>query len=203
PCAVPSAARRLFFVPRLLGALGKLGLDCGQRHTARFQHYKQMIKQVSDLCDESAVVFLHGSHHGFHGLFAQLLGAMIDTLIEQRAGIGILRARFRAFVDPLFKIGQRELAHMASFARSFITDRAVSADPLLPCIPWLAVRCTRRNGRSRPPAPPWHGRRGCPPPCDRACRRRPKRSPAPTRHLPPRGSTEHRSLSWFRRDPSR
>ena len=59
------------------------------------------------------------------------------------------------------------------------TDRAASAGRRGPCAPWPRARSVRRNGRSRPRARRWHGRRGCLPPGGRDCPRRRRRSPAP------------------------
>ena len=61
-----------------------------------------MIEQIGGFRDQPALVFLHGSQRGFDGLLAQLLGAVGDALVDQRARIGILRARLGALRAPAF-----------------------------------------------------------------------------------------------------
>src|SRR5665811_1620013 len=98
-----------------------------------------MIEQVGGFRDELAAIVLHGSQTGFDGLLAQLLGAMRDALVDERAGIGLRSARLGALVHAFFQIGQGELAHAASFITSprkrreaALTDPAASGARLSP-----------------------------------------------------------------------
>src|SRR5579872_4008198 len=125
-------ARGFFGVAGLRRTLLQHSFDLRQRNAARLQHYQQMIEKIGGLGDETALALLHGSYRGFDGFLAELLGAMGNALVEQRAGIGLLRARLGAFVHPLFQIGQRELAH----GRLSIMDRAASAVRLWPYRLW-------------------------------------------------------------------
>ena len=89
-------------MPGLAGALFERCFDLGQRDAARFQHHQQMIEKIRGFRDQACLVFLHGRQPGFDRFLAQFLGAMGDAFVEQRARIGVRRARLGALVRSVF-----------------------------------------------------------------------------------------------------
>ena len=92
-------------------------LNLGQRNTACFQQYQQMIEKIRGLRDQPSLVLLDGRKACLDRLLAQFLGAVSDTFVDQSSGIRFRRARLGTLVHPLFQIRQRELAHDCLFGR--------------------------------------------------------------------------------------
>ena len=105
---------------------------------------------------------------GKHGVSPGVTSAGRDILAE--------RGRCSSPLDDTVNVGGPRLEGIGLCRAK---GRAGSADRPWPCGPWPGGSCTRRNGRSTPPARRWRGRRGCRPPCGRGCRRHRRRSPAP------------------------
>src|SRR4029079_17659120 len=118
-----------------------------------------MIKKISRLSSEPAIVFLHGGQAGFDSLLTKLFGAMGYALFDQGARIRFRSACLGALMNPFFQVGQRELAHLqSSWAVLYhlslpagrgrcTTHPCESAGRLWPYNPWLRGRCAPRNER--------------------------------------------------------
>ena len=180
----------------------ELGLDLGERDAARLA-----ARPADDRADRRLSAIsrsrssVDGGERGLDRLLAELLGAMRHALVEQLARVGFVRrsprrAHARALRDRAsVKVGScgapisRIEPHRQSGLRHVLLG--------------LAAPCTRRNGRSRRPAPRWRGRRGCLRPDDRALPTPPEAITGTGRRRRPRGSARCRSRSWCRRGPSR
>ena len=88
-----------------------MSLDFGQRDVARFQQHEQMKQHVGAFRDQMRAIVFDGRNDGFHRLLAELLGAMLRTLVQQLARIGYVAARRRAGIDGGCKIVDRKTAH--------------------------------------------------------------------------------------------
>ena len=84
-------------------------LDIGKRNAARFQHHQQMIEQIGGFGGQPVAIGADRGERGFDRLFAELLGAVLDALVEQLARIGNVRARLGALVNPPLEIVEGEI----------------------------------------------------------------------------------------------
>src|SRR5579884_575631 len=109
-------ARGLLLEPRLPGARAKLGFDLIKADAARVQHDHQVVQQVGRFRDHALVVLADRGERGFDGLFAQLLGAMIDAAIEQLARIGWLGTGPRPVLHTLFQVMKCKSGHWPPLA---------------------------------------------------------------------------------------
>src|SRR4051812_19676947 len=104
-------ARRLFFQPRHCRTLRQSRFYILERYAARFQKHQQVKQQVGAFGDQMIAIVFHRGDNGFHRLFAELLGAMFRTLVQQLARIGRLCSRCRAGIDSGGEIMEGETRH--------------------------------------------------------------------------------------------
>ena len=83
-------ARRLLVEAGLRGSRAERRFDLGKLHAPRFQHDQQMVEQVGGLVNQVLAIVADGGKRGLHRLFAELLGAMLDALVEELARVGLL-----------------------------------------------------------------------------------------------------------------
>src|ERR1700722_1021997 len=75
-----------------------------------------MKQQIGAFRDQMVAVVLDRSYHGFHRLFAELLGAVFRALVQELARIGRLSARRRAGIDDGDEVMNRETCHQLNSA---------------------------------------------------------------------------------------
>src|SRR5215471_5575086 len=85
-------ARRFFRKPRLTAARAEFGFDLVERNAAGMQQNEKMIKHVGGLADQALPIVADRGDRRLDRLLAKLLSAMVDTAIEQLAGVGHLGA---------------------------------------------------------------------------------------------------------------
>jgi hypothetical protein len=66
-------------------APGQFGFDIGQRDAARAAHDQQVIDHIRRFRRQAGGIAAHGLDHGFHGLFAEFLGAFFGPRASRRA----------------------------------------------------------------------------------------------------------------------
>ncbi len=104
-------------MPGLRRAFRQHRLDILERDAARLEHDEEMIKQVGRFRRDLLAAFADRGEPGFDRFLAELLGAMGDAFVEQRARLGGLGARLGARRHALFEVTQGELG--AGLGRSF------------------------------------------------------------------------------------
>src|SRR5271166_1243573 len=101
-------AGRLLLVAALSRAGFQLGHDFGQGDPPRLKNDEQMIQYVGRLGAHRPLVLGRRGDGELDRLLAKLARAMSRALVEEAAGIGLLRARGRASSDGFGEVVERE-----------------------------------------------------------------------------------------------
>ena len=72
------------------------------------EHHQQVVQQVTGLVDQMLLGAVGGFDNRFQGLFAYLLGYLVDTFIKQAGGIGTFGHLFFTTVYERLQLTKEE-----------------------------------------------------------------------------------------------
>src|SRR5690606_3656887 len=140
-CAWPSAvpSRSLFGKAGLGSAAFEFGHYIVEADARGLEHHQQVIEHVAGLGSEAALVAGDRGYHRLGGLFAQLLGALVDALGKQARGVALVGRGLGARGDALVQVFERK-SHQKS-PRSLRTAmpfraRCAFASPMVKVPKW-------------------------------------------------------------------
>src|SRR5580704_8560307 len=107
----PTLTRRLLVKAGLARTRPKLSLDLIEGDAADVQHDQKVVEHVGSLGDRALAILGYSSDGRLYGLFAELLGALRHTAVDQLPRVRHVRTLLRAFPNTLFQVMEGERRH--------------------------------------------------------------------------------------------